>query len=114
MTAVTLWEAFSARETFAAGLMQIAGLPAVTAPVLLGVGAILALLLALGILPRLTAVLLYIPISFILAADVSFWPGFIAFFGLTLVILLGPGPYALVQPEAGVFTKRPGSWRNQG
>ena len=114
MTAVTLWEAFSAQEAFAAGLMQIAGLPAVTAPVLLSVGAILALLLALGVLPRLTAVLLYIPISFILAADVSFWPGFIAFFGLTLVILLGPGPYALVQPEAGVFTKRPGSWRNQG
>ena len=109
MAAVTLWQAFTGREAFAAGLAQVAGLPAVTVSLLLGAGAILAILLALGVAPRLTAVLLYIPISFILAADVSFWPGLIAFFGLTLTILLGPGPHALWQPEGGIFSKRPGS-----
>ncbi len=106
---VTLWQAFSRQDFFAEGLAQVAGLPAIAAPVLSGLGLLLTILLLLGVAPRLTAVLLYVPISFMLAADVSFGPGLLAFYGLTGIILLGPGPYALWQPEAGFFTKRLGS-----
>jgi CDP-diacylglycerol--glycerol-3-phosphate 3-phosphatidyltransferase len=109
LAGVALGQAFSQREAFAHNLYQLAHLSPGVAMFLLGAGWMLAGLLLLGVAPRLTASLLYIPITFVLAAEMSFLPGLLALYGLTAVILLGPGPYALWQPEAKFFIKRLGS-----
>ncbi len=71
-------------------------------------GAILSVLLLVGIAPRLVAVMLYGPVVWLLLTGVSFWPALFTFYGLTGIILLGPGPYALWQPEVRLFTRRLG------
>ncbi|HID33592.1 MAG TPA: hypothetical protein EYP25_03310 [Anaerolineae bacterium] len=104
---ITLWQAYSARDAFFSGLAA-AGLGVGAGWALWFGGVALTLLLLMGAAPRLAAAVLYAPVSFILASGVSFWPGLLAFYGLTAVILLGPGPYAPWQPEAGFFTRRLG------
>ena len=99
---LTHWEALRAG-------LAAAGVPDEIAFILVGMGLLLTPLLALGVAPRLTAVLLYFPVGFSLLAGSSFWPGLVAMYGLTAVILLGPGPLALWQPEARAFTQRLGS-----
>ena len=108
LAGVALWQAFSRADAFSLGVNQIAGLPHQFGIFLLVMGAALVLLLWLGVAPRLTAAILYLPMGFILAAEVSFWPALLAFYGLTAIILLGPGPFALWQPEVRLFTQRMG------
>jgi len=107
--AMTLWQAYGDQHAFAAGLARAAGLGSGAAWGLLAAGAVLTLLLLAGVIPRLAAALLYAPISFILASGVGFWPGLLAVYGLTGVILLGGGPLVWWQPEDAFFTKRLGS-----
>ena len=109
LAGVALWQAFSQLDAFAQSVSRTTGLPTPTGVLLAILGIALTLLLLLGIAPRLAAALLYLPITLILAAEVSFWPALLAFYALTGVILLGPGPFALWQPEAGLFLKRLGS-----
>ena len=109
LLAVTFWQVCAHPAAFEAALGIGLSQPGLSAPIVLGVGGILALLLLAGVTPRLTAMLLYIPLTLILLSEISYWPALLAFYGLTGIILLGPGPYALWQPEARVFTRRLGS-----
>ncbi len=104
-----IWQAFTRYPDFSNGLMQMLGMDAPAARALLAAGILLSGFLLLGVLPRLMAVLLYAPLTIIMMTDVSFWPAWLAIYAITGVILLGPGPYALWQPEARFFTKRLGS-----
>ncbi len=109
LVALLLWRAWAHLDAFSLALQGMWGAPPWVASLAVGMGLVLAACLLLGIVPRLAAVLLYAPVSLILAADMSFWLGLAAFYGLTAVILLGPGPWTLWQPEARVFTRRLGS-----
>ncbi len=64
--------------------------------------------MALGIAPRLVAIVLYIPAGFTLIAGTSQWACLVVIFAGTAILLLGPGPYAMWQPEAKLFQHRLG------
>ena len=106
---VAVWQASTRFSDFSNALIRMLGVDAAAAWALLAAGLLFSGLLLLGMLPRLLAVLLYAPLAIIMMTDVSFWPAWLAIYAITGVILLGPGPYALWQPEAKFFTRRLGS-----
>ena len=106
--ALALWQAHAAGLDAWQALAHTLGLPAAVGMAFWWMGALLTPLFALGIAPRLSVALLYIPMGAILWIGVGFWPALLAFYGLTLALLLGPGPWALWQPEAPLFTRRLG------
>ncbi len=109
LVALLLWQVWAQLDVFSLALQGMWGAPPWVASLVVGMGLVFSACLLLGIAPRLAAILLYAPVALILAADMSFWLGLAAFYGLTAVILLGPGPWALWQPEVRVFTRRLGS-----
>ena len=106
---VAIGQAAMRSADFSHGLVRMLGMGTSVGMALLAAGIVFSGLLLLGVLPRLMAVLLYAPLTIIMMTEVSFWPAWLAIYAITGVILLGPGPYALWQPEARFFTRRLGS-----
>ncbi len=84
-------------------------------PAGIGVVALFALLellgiplMALGIAPRLVAIVLFVPAGFSLIAGISQFACLAVIFGAIAILLFGPGPYTLWQPEAKLFQQRLG------
>jgi len=65
-------------------------------------------LMALGIAPRVLAIVLFVPAGFTLIAGASPWSCLVVIFAGIAILLFGPGPYALWQPEAKLFRQRLG------
>ena len=108
MVAGALWQSFSQHPLYVQALAQRIGLPTTIGIISLGVGVFAVVLLLAGIMARIAALVLYFVMGLILIAEVSYWPALLAFYGLTAVILLGPGPWALWMPEEKLFTQRLG------
>ena len=69
-------------------------------------------MMAFGIAPRLVAIVLYIPAGFTLIAGAGQGTCLVVIFAATAILLLGPGPHALWQPESQLFRQRLGTASN--
>lgn len=87
------------------------GLPAPAALAVLATGVLLlgALLVAAGVLGRLTSLLLVFPIGFDIVTQQITWANGIALACVIMLMLLGTGPYSLWQPEERVVLTRMGA-----
>jgi hypothetical protein len=66
-------------------------------------------MIAVGMAPRLTSIVLFIPAGFTLIAGASQMACLVVIFAAIAILLLGPGPYTLWQPEAILFRHRLGT-----